>query len=101
MTDLQKLIADRAELDAQIAAKTAESKTANVIRVKSLMDECGLTLADLGAPQNKRAPKADKLARPVKFRDSATGETWVGRGKRPAWLKKAMASGAKQESFAV
>lgn len=99
MTDLQKLIADRAELDAKIAAQTAASKTANVIRVKSLMDECGLTLADLGALQGKR--KADKPARVAKYRDPQTGNAWVGSGRRPAWLAKAMASGEKLETFAV
>lgn len=101
MTDLQKLIADRAELDAKIAAQTAASKTANIIRVKSMMDEFGLSLADLGAPQIKRTAKAEKPALAVKFRNTETGDTWVGRGKRPGWLTKAMAGGEKLETFAV
>lgn len=36
-----------------------------------------------------------------KFRDSATGAQWSGRGKRPKWLSSAIASGRKLEDFSI
>lgn len=36
----------------------------------------------------------------VKFRDE-NGNAWAGRGKRPNWLMKALASGRKLEEFAI
>ena len=37
----------------------------------------------------------------AKYRDSATGNSWSGRGLQPNWLKAALASGRKLEEFAV
>jgi DNA-binding protein H-NS len=36
----------------------------------------------------------------AKFRDGA-GNTWVGRGPRPQWLRDALAGGKKLEDYAV
>ena len=36
----------------------------------------------------------------VRFRDEA-GNTWIGRGPRPAWFKEALAAGKKASDFAV
>jgi DNA-binding protein H-NS len=36
----------------------------------------------------------------VRYRDES-GRTWVGRGKRPQWLRDALAAGRKLEEFAV
>jgi DNA-binding protein H-NS len=36
----------------------------------------------------------------VKFRNEA-GATWVGRGKRPQWLRDALAAGKQLSDFAV
>ena len=37
----------------------------------------------------------------AKYRNSATGETWSGRGLQPRWLKAALATGKKLADFAV
>ena len=37
----------------------------------------------------------------VKYRNSATGESWTGRGLKPKWMTAAIAGGAKAEDFAV
>ena len=36
-----------------------------------------------------------------KYRDSATGTTWTGRGKQPKWLAAAIKSGKKLEDFKI
>ena len=87
-----------------------------VSRIREAITVYGLTAADLGftatgrakkavaAPAGKRtrgAGKAAKTARVVKFRDDASGGTWGGRGKRPQWLRDALANGRQLEEFAV
>jgi DNA-binding protein H-NS len=93
-----------------------------VERIREAMSHYGLTAADLGlipAPaagarrkpaaklpaKTRRAGKAKgaKSAKPAavpKFRDEA-GNVWVGRGKRPQWLRDALAAGRSLQDFAV
>ena len=47
-----------------------------------------------------RAKKGRKGARSAKFRDAA-GNTWGGMGKRPQWLRDALASGKRLEDFLI
>jgi DNA-binding protein H-NS len=50
----------------------------------------------------KRLAGADKrsIVAP-KYRDSATGITWTGRGKQPKWLSAAIGSGKTLEDFKI
>lgn len=99
MALLKDLLAQRAALDQQIS-ETKERERADAInKVKSLMSEYGLTLADLNSRPAKAAKAASKVA--AKYRNKATGETWSGRGLQPKWLKAAIAGGAKLEDFHV
>ena len=73
-----------------------------VTRIKEAIDTYGLTAADLGLSARrgpkpgfkrvggKKAVKAMKAV--VRFRDG-DGNTWVGRGPRPQWLRDALAGG--------
>ena len=73
-----------------------------IARVRSLMAEYGLTLADLGAKAAPAARKPGGGAKvPPKYRNAATGDTWSGRGLQPNWLKAALASGRKLDDFKV
>lgn len=83
-------------------------------RIKEAIKAYGLTAADLGltgalapratrasAPARKRGKAAKrKTTRAPKYRDEA-GNTWVGRGKRPDWLRNALANGRKLEDFEI
>ena len=85
-----------------------------VDRIKEAIRAYNLTAEDLGLTAGKRAgrppnaastkagPKGrkTKLSSAPKFRDEA-GNTWVGRGKRPDWLRTALASGRSLEEFQV
>ena len=44
--------------------------------------------------------RARQGVKPVRFRDDE-GNTWIGRGPRPQWLKDALASGKNLGDFAV
>lgn len=83
-------------------------------RIRGAIAVYGLTAADLGLAPAKRTaarrpagPRAAKAggkrkakAAAVKFRDEA-GNTWGGRGPRPAWLRAALAAGKSLSDFAV
>ena len=81
MTSYTELLAQKATLDAQIAAAQAESKTKAVTEARALIAEHGLTAADVFP-----AAKAKGTVGAPKYRDPATGVTWTGRGKPPAWI---------------
>ncbi len=91
-----------------------------IARIREAMAHYGLTAADLGlAPKPAvafkgkaavkatrktrkgiKTGKASKPAAAVKFRDEA-GNVWVGRGKRPQWIRDALAAGKSLQDFAV
>jgi DNA-binding protein H-NS len=89
-----------------------------ITRIRDAISHYGLTAADLGLTGSgggsakaarkkpgrkpgrprKIAGKVSKVA--PKFRDEK-GNTWAGRGKRPIWLRDALAGGRKLEDFAI
>lgn len=96
MSALKDLIAQRAELERQIAAARDEEKGHAIAQVRKVMAEHGLTVADLTPGQRRNSGPVT-----VKYRNQATGETWKGRGLQPRWLTAAIADGAKLEDFAI
>lgn len=81
MTSYTELLAQKAALDAQIAAAQAEAKAQAVAQARALIQEHGLTAADVFP-----AAKAKASVGAPKYRDPATGVTWTGRGKPPNWI---------------
>ncbi len=81
MTSYTELLAQKAALEAQIAQAQAEAKAQAVARARALIQEHGLTAADV-FPQGK----AKGSVGVAKYRDPATGATWTGRGKPPNWI---------------
>lgn len=101
-SSLQNLLAQRAALEQEIEAAQKRERQEAIARVKALMSEYGLTLADIspkGTSTKAGVSKGTKV--PPKFRNAQTGETWSGRGLQPKWLKAALASGKKIEDFVV
>jgi len=104
MPTVAELIAQKAELEKQIADAQREEKAGAIAQVKALMAQHGLTAADLVArgPSSARpvsAKSGGKVA--AKYRDPATGNSWSGRGLKPNWLKAALDSGKTLADFAV
>lgn len=113
---LSDLLAQKAALEKQIAGFQREQRGAAIAKIKALMAEYGLTLADVGSASsyasantnaakpmvagNKKAKVAgSKVA--AKYRNSATGDTWSGRGLKPKWMTAALAAGASISDFAL
>lgn len=112
----QELMSQKAALEKQAAALQEQIENAHrsehteaVARIRALMQEYGVSLAELGSGggkgkvpakrPGKSASSGKKVA--AKYRNAATGDSWSGRGLKPNWLKAALASGKRIEDFAV
>jgi DNA-binding protein H-NS len=101
MATLQELLTQKEALDREIEQTKKRDRAEAIAKVRALMSEYGLSLSDLS---NKAAPATRQGARakvPAKYRDSATGDSWSGRGLQPKWLKAALAAGRKIDDFKV
>jgi DNA-binding protein H-NS len=103
MATLQDLIAQKAELEKQIEELHTTSRRDAIAQIKALMEEHGLSGADLETGRKKPAAKSSASGTKVaaKYRNEATGDTWSGRGLKPKWLKAELDAGRNIEDFAV
>lgn len=84
---LKDLVALDAELKTELSRRKKEAK-------KTLMQEMKVRAKSLGLNMNEVMSVGHRGDRPVKFRNPENPkETWGGQGKRPNWLKAALASG--------
>ena len=72
---LAELLAARSQLEEEIARLRAET----IENVKRYIAEFNISSAELFGKVRK--------ALPPKYKDPATGKTWTGKGKPPAWIK--------------
>ena len=94
MTSLQDLLDQKAALEKEIEATRKQERAEAISKVRALMSQYGLTMADLNAKVSVKAGGAGKGGKvAVKYRNTATGDTWSGRGLQPKWLKAALAAG--------
>jgi len=118
-TQIKKL-----QKEADIARKREIAET--IANIRQAIELFGLTAHDLGFGRMDKvtkgpAQKAGRKAKPktekkhrvkspaldgrsvvaAKYRDSATGATWTGRGKQPKWLSAAIQSGKKLRDFRI
>ena len=105
---LSDLLAQKAALEVQIANFQKEQRGDAIAKVKALMAEYSLTLADISskqapAPMAAKTPNVPKVSVKVapKYRNPATGDTWSGRGLKPRWLAAALADGKSITDFAL
>ncbi len=104
MASIAQLLEQKAALERQIADAQREARSTAIAQVRTLMAEHGLSMADLAARAPVAAPKARaaggaKVA--IKYRNTATGDTWTGRGLKPKWLKAQLDAGKQLSDFAV
>lgn len=103
---LKDLLAQRAALEQQIVEARRAERAEAIARIRALMSEYGLTIADLqvgggGRSGSKGASGTAGSKVPPKYVDRASGHTWSGRGLQPRWLREALASGRQLAEFAV
>lgn len=101
MSLIKELLAQREALDQQIKEMKAQESGAALIQIHALIAEHEFTVNDIFPGQTTKETKTRSgVLRgkvPAKYRDSATGQTWTGRGKSPSW----MAGRDKQEFLIV
>lgn len=100
MSSVRELLEQKAAIERQIAEAQRAERAEAVAKVRSLMAEHGLTMADLNSrASGGKKRSGGKVA--AKYRNTATGEVWSGRGLQPKWLRAALASGRRLQDFAV
>lgn len=81
MTTYKELLAQKAELDKQIAA-------AQKLAAKQALEDVRATIQEFGFSVQQVFPwTPEKKKAPAKYMDPNTGKTWSGRGKTPKWLQ--------------
>lgn len=97
-----KLSRQQAEIAKQLADMERAQRAGAIRKIRDLMDQYGLTPADLRAraTTKHRKPDARRKVAP-KYRDPDSGKTWSGRGLRPRWLRQALNAGKKLDDFAL
>ena len=101
MATLAELLAQRQELEKQIANLEGAARSEAIVKIRALMAEHGLSAADVtDSPDSRKANETPQRQAAVKYRDQA-GNTWSGRGLKPRWLTAALQAGGRLEDFAV
>jgi len=99
MANLQALLKQQRELEAQIHKAREETREAAIAKILEVAEEAGLTAADIcNAFPMKIQRKTNTRASPkVKYKDNK-GNTWSGRGALPRWVRD---SGKPKEAFLI
>lgn len=86
MATYRELLAQRQALDNQIDQARQREVSDAVAKVRSLVEEFGLTQADVFGSGRKARTQAGRKVAP-KYRDPESGLTWTGRGRQPKWIQ--------------
>jgi DNA-binding protein H-NS len=86
------------ELVAEQKKRQGEKRQALKTRIQDMVKQEGLSLADLfpqaGKTRGRPKAKPQGEAPRVKYRNPAdASQTWTGTGRKPAWVRDALASG--------
>lgn len=92
--------AEIAQLQAEADKLKSEEKRGVIGRIKEAIKEYGITPRELFGNTATATSSKSPLSASPKYSDG-NGNTWVGRGPRPEWLRDALAAGKKLEDFAV
>ena len=85
MTTYAEYVEQIAKLQALAEAARQDEITGAAQQIKSLMQQYGITVADLSSARTAKVTKA-KVSVAAQFKNPETGETWTGRGRAPRWL---------------
>lgn len=90
----KQLLADRAELEAQIQAARDNERGAVIEQIQALMADWEIHVGELVKKRTYAKKGTSSVA--IKYRDPESGATWTGRGKPPLWI-----AGKDRAQFAV
>lgn len=81
MPSLKELQSKLDSVNEQIDAEWARLRQEALTTAKALVERYEITAGEMFDVPAKRAVAA-------KYQDPATGQTWTGRGKEPAWIRR-------------
>ena len=84
---VEELTAERERLDGEIKAKQDAQKASVIAQIKTVVDTYSIPVDELVEALGGLKSKRKGIKAKQKFRDPASGATWSGRGKEPAWIK--------------
>ena len=84
---VEELTAERERLDGEIKAKQDAQKASVIAQIKTVVDTYSIPVDELVEALGGLKSKRKGIKAKQKFRDPASGVTWSGRGKEPAWIK--------------
>lgn len=100
MTTSTELFEQAQQLLAQANQMLRQEKTEVITSLRAKIATYGITAKDLGLNTNAGASNGHSNKRAAMYR-SPDGQEWAGRGRRPQWLKEALAAGADPEQFRI
>jgi DNA-binding protein H-NS len=92
------------ELRKQLEEERKGERMQAIAAARELIKTHALTAADLGLSgkaANKKVSGDKRNVVAPKYQDPATGKTWTGRGKSPAWLSTQLAGGRDKQDFLI
>ena len=89
----------KALMDQAEQSKRAERAEA-LAAIKAKMAELGITIIDLGGASRGRPAAKVTVKAEAKYR-GPEGQLWSGKGRRPDWMKAALAAGKSFDDFAI
>jgi DNA-binding protein H-NS len=102
--DTLELLSLREDIDAVLRQRAPKEKR-RLHRFLELLTHLEKESDPPKANKKKRSASARSSLKDRKFapkyRDSETGQTWAGRGRRPRWIRDALDQGRKLNDFAV
>ena len=88
MTTYAELQAQKAAIEKELLKRKTEAFNEAVTTFAAICTASGFALDEVAAAlttlHNRRQRTGTKA--PAKFRNTATGKTWSGRGKQPSWV---------------
>jgi DNA-binding protein H-NS len=104
MSEYQQLLSQISELQAKATSIREIERKLAIEQIRSLMTVFTIKPSDLVQETQTKSKNKEQASNfkkaPVKYCDS-NGNQWSGRGLQPKWLREALASGNKLDSFLV
>ena len=101
MATYSDLVSQAKALMAQAEQVRKQELSSVIADIKAKMAQYGITVQDLGGTGRKSKGGASKAKAPAKYK-GPNGELWSGgAGRKPDWVKQAIAAGKDIESFRI
>jgi len=105
MATYHELKAQAEELLRQAESLRTQERDNAIAEIKTKISQWEITPAELGfsgASKKAGTPRTGKRATVApKYRDTATGNTWSGRGQPPKWLRAYLDAGRSRDDFLI